>query len=66
VGSIGVAAWVAKIAFVVLLALGVWSGDLRRRRAAVFLALGVSIWLGLPYLPNGVNLVTPALAIAGK
>jgi hypothetical protein len=62
-GSIAVAAWIAKGAFLVLLAVGVWSGDLRRTGTAVFLALGLSIWLALPYVPNGVNFVTPALAI---
>jgi hypothetical protein len=62
-GSIGVAAWIAEIAFVVLLALGVWFGELRRVGAAVFLALGLLIWLGLPHLRNGANFVTPALAV---
>jgi hypothetical protein len=62
-GSIAVAAWIAKIAFVVLLAVGAWSGRLRRLTAAIFLALGFAVWLGLPRLPNGVNFVAPALAI---
>jgi hypothetical protein len=62
-GSIGVAAWIAKLAFVVLLSLGVWFGELRRVGTMVFLALGLSIYLGLPYFQNGDNFVTPALAI---
>jgi hypothetical protein len=63
VGSIGVAAWIAKVAFVTLLAVGAWSGELRRAGVSVFLALGLLTYIGLPYIPNGDNFVTPVLAI---
>jgi len=62
-GSIAVAAWIAKIAFVVLLAVAAWSRKLPRLSAAIFLALGFTVWLGLPRLPNGASLVAPTLAL---
>jgi hypothetical protein len=62
-GSITVVAWIAKLAFLGLFVWGVWSGELRRALAAVFLVLGLAIWLGLPELPNGSSFVTTALAI---
>jgi hypothetical protein len=62
-GSISVAAWLARIAFPVLLAIGVWSGDLGRRTAGVFLALGLAAWIGLPRFEDGAGFVTPSLAI---
>jgi hypothetical protein len=62
-GSIAVAAWIAKIAFVILLAVAMWSGRLPRLSAAIFLALGFIVWLGLPRLPNGASLVAPTLAL---
>jgi hypothetical protein len=30
---------------------------------AIFVALGVFVWFGLPYLPRGADFVTPALAV---
>jgi hypothetical protein len=63
VGSISVAAWIARIAFVVLLVTGIWSGQMTRVRAAVFLVLGLLVWLGLSYLQNGANFVTTALTV---
>ena len=62
-GSIGVAAWIAKLAFVGLLIAGIISGEPRPRWIAVFLTLGVLAWLGLPYVPGGAGFVTTALAI---
>ena len=63
VGSITVAAWIARVGFLTLLAVGIWSGDLRRRGASIFIVLGLVVWLGLPELPNGANFVTSGLAI---
>jgi hypothetical protein len=62
-GSISVAAWIAPIAFVALLAAGVWSGELRPRGAAVFVAIALVAWVGLPRLEDGGWFVTPVLAI---
>ena len=62
-GSISIAAWIAKLAFVGLLIIGWTSGELRAKGTVVFLALGAAAWIGLPYLPRGSDFVTPALAI---
>jgi hypothetical protein len=63
VGSIGAAAIVAKLAFVVLLALGIARDDISPRTAAVFGAVGLVVWLALPRLAGSSALVTPALAV---
>lgn len=63
VGSIGIAAWIAKLAFVGLLIGGWTSGELRLKATLVFALLGVAAWIGLPYLPRGRDFVTPALAV---
>ena len=58
----GIAALVAKLAFVGLLIAGIASGELRKKGIAIFVALGALAWLGLPALPRGADFVTPALA----
>ena len=62
-GTIGAAAVAAKLAFVVLLALGVARGDLSYRIAAVIVLVAVAVIVGLPLLPSGGPLVITALAI---
>jgi hypothetical protein len=62
-GSVGLAAWIARLAFPILLARGWLSGELGPKATAVFVALGLLAWIGLPLLPNGVNFVTSALAV---
>jgi len=62
-GAMGIGAWIAKLAFVGLLIAGTASGELRPKGIALFLALGVLVWFGLPYVPRGTNFVTPALAL---
>lgn len=62
-GSIGVAAWIAVILFPTLLVVGWVTGELKPRTLAAFAILGVAAWAGLPRLPSGAYLVTPALAI---
>ena len=42
------AAWIAQASFWVLLAIGAVSGELNRRRVAVFVALWVAGYFGLP------------------
>jgi len=63
VGSISVAAWIARVGFLTLITIGIWSGDLRRRGATIFIVLGLAVWLGLPELPSGADFVTSGLAI---
>jgi hypothetical protein len=59
----GIAALIAKLAFVGLLIAGIVSGELRRKRLAILVGLGLLAWLGLPSLPRGADFVTPTLAI---
>jgi hypothetical protein len=61
--SISVAGWLARIGFVVLLAVGVWSGELGRRTTGVFLAIGLAAWILLPRFETGARILTPTLAI---
>jgi hypothetical protein len=62
-GSVGVAAWIAGIAFPSLLLLGWLTGELSPKATAIFAILGAAAWIGLPRIPNGAMLVTSALAI---
>ena len=47
-GSQGIAAWVAQIAFWVLIARGTIYGDLRKAVAAIFVLLWLAGYVGLP------------------
>ena len=62
-GSPAAAALIAKLAFIVLIALGLARGDLTFRSTAVFVCLGALAVMGLPLLPLGAPLVTSAIAI---
>ena len=62
-GSVGAAAWIAKLVFVGLLIVGGVSGELRARGIAVFLILGALAWIGVPYLPRGADFAASALAV---
>lgn len=61
-GSITIAAWIAKLAFIALLALGIAYDEIGPRGAAVFLVLGAGAWFGLPRV-GGEALVTSVLAV---
>jgi hypothetical protein len=62
-GSVGVAAWIARLAFPALLVGGWLSGELGPKTTMIFALLGVAVWFGLPQLPGGENFVTSALAV---
>jgi hypothetical protein len=62
-GSAGLAAWVAHAAFWALLAIGWFSDELGLRGTAVFLALWLSGFFGLPFLPYGAALLPPFVAV---
>jgi hypothetical protein len=47
-GSPGLAAWIAQIAFWTLLALGVWTEEVTPRGAALFVGVWLAGVLGLP------------------
>ena len=61
-GSVAIAAWIARLAFPILLVWGWLSGELGVRAVIIFVLIGLAAWLGLPRLASGGNLVTPALA----
>jgi len=63
VGSSGIAAWIAHIAFWALILLGVGSGELRIKIAAVFVILWVAAYAGLPFVSFGSLFLTPCLAV---
>jgi hypothetical protein len=63
-GSQVVGAWIAQLAFWVLLALGIAYGELTRKGAAIFVALWLMGALGLPRLSSFMGLfVTPYVAV---
>ena len=62
-GSIGIAAWTAGLAFVGLITKGWTSGALGVRGIVVFLMLGVGAWVGLSYIAWGRDYVTTVLAV---
>jgi hypothetical protein len=62
-GSVGIAAVIAKLAFVALLAFGIARGELGYRAAALFAVTGTVIWIGLPNIPGAEQFVTSALAV---
>jgi hypothetical protein len=62
VGSSGVAAWIAHVAFWALLLIGVASGELGKKGGALFVALWLAGYVALPLMPSGEILLTPYLA----
>ena len=64
VGAPAVAAWIAQFAFWVLLALGVFYGELSRRSIVSFVVLWAAGYFGLPRLSAyGGLLVPPYIAV---
>jgi hypothetical protein len=64
VGAQGIAAWIAQIAFWVLLVLGISSGELRKKSAAIVVGLWLAGSLGLPGIAWWTSpLVMPFVAI---
>lgn len=63
-GSAGIAAWIALIAFPALLMIGWARDDIGLRAVIVFALLGLAVWFGLPRLVGGAgDFRTPALAV---
>jgi len=60
-GSPVVAAWIANLAFWVLMFVG-WRG-LGRKRAAIFVALWLAAFVGRPFVPYGAALFSPYVAV---
>ena len=62
-GSVGIGALIATVAFPVLLVWGWVTGELGPKRSSAFLIVGVAAYFGLPYLPNGRDFVMTAMAL---
>jgi hypothetical protein len=62
-GSSGIAAWIAHVAFWALLLIGVGSGEVGKKGGALFIALWLAGYLVLPLVPSGGILLTPYLAV---
>jgi hypothetical protein len=63
-GSPAVAAWIAHVAFWVLLARGWMSGELRIRGTIIALSLWLTAYIGLPFLlPHGPGLFPSFIAV---
>jgi hypothetical protein len=64
VGAPAVAAWIAQFAFWVVLAVGVFSGELGRRSIVTFVVLWAAGYFGLPRLSAyGGLFVPPYIAV---
>ncbi len=61
IGSSGVAGWIAQIVFWALILLGVGSGELGIRGAAIFVTIWLAAYIGLPLVSLGLFL-TPSVA----
>lgn len=62
-GSPAVAAWIAHVAFWVLLAHGWMAGEMGMRGTIIALSLWLSAYLGLPFLPYGSGLFPAFVAL---
>ena len=62
-GSSEIAAWIAHIAFWVLLIAGLALGELGKRSTATFLILWFAGHWGLPYIPYGAFLSSSFVAV---
>lgn len=62
-GSAGLAAWIAQVVFWALLLIGLGSGELDRKRGALFGALWMAGFVAARFTPAAAVLVTPYLAV---
>jgi len=63
-GSVGIAGWIATLAFPGLLIWGFFADEVGPKAIAVFVVLGAVAWMGLPAMrPGSAYLVTSALAV---
>ena len=63
IGSSAVAGWIAQIVFWALILLGVGSGELGIRGAAIFVAVWLAAYIGLPLVSFGSLFLTPSVAV---
>ena len=62
-GSVGIAAWIAMLAFPTILVWGWFSGELGPKATAIVAVIVAAVWFGLPQVPNGEHFRTSGLAI---
>jgi hypothetical protein len=62
IDSSGVAGWIAQIVFWALILLGVGSGELEIKGAAIFVTIWLAAYIGLPLVSLGL-LLTPCVAV---
>ena len=63
IGSSAVAGWIAQIVFWALILLGVGSGELGIRGAAIFVTVWLAAYIGLPLVSFGSLFLTPSVAV---
>ncbi len=63
IGSSFVAGWIAQIVFWALVLLGVGSGELGIRGAAIFVTVWLAAYIGLPFVSFGSLFLTPSVAV---
>ena len=63
IGSSAVAGWIAQIVFWALILLGVGSGELGIRGAAIFVTVWLAAYIGLPLVSFGSLFLTPCVAV---
>ena len=63
ISSLSVAGWVAQIVFWALILLGVGSGELGVRGAAIFVTVWLAAYIGLPLMSFGSLFLTPSVAV---
>ena len=63
IGSSAVAGWIAQVVFWALILLGVGSGELGIRGAAIFVTVWLAAYIGLPLMSFGSVFLTPSVAV---
>lgn len=63
IGSPGLAAWIAHLAFWALIAWGWAAAELRTKGLVIFLLLWLAGFIGLPYAPYGAALFSSYVAL---
>lgn len=63
IGSAGIAAWIAQIAFWALIIVGLASGELGFKRIAIFLLLWIAGYIGLQFVSFGELFLTSYVAV---
>jgi len=63
IGSSAVAGWIAQIVFWALILLGVGSGELGIKGAAICVAVWLAAYIGLPLVSFGSLFLTPCVAV---